>query len=167
MQWVSTHNFFLLSVLLCHWNLFIFSLLAKSLEKKDLTSVSLYIDSFQDVFVWRFLIRLSFFLIFSDILRVIVIMLLLGSNMRIGQSLENDGLQDKSGQSFVFVSKMLLEHSHIHSVSIVWGCFPAMSATFSRHYWDCMVCKAKNIYCLYRKILLISGLGHNPLCSEP
>lgn len=113
MQWVSVPDFFLLCLLLCNWNLLIFSLLAKTLRRKDFTSVWLYITFFQDVSVWHFLIRLSFFLTVSATW-VTVILFHLGSNMRTGQGLANNGLQAKSSPSLVFVNKMLSEHSRIH-----------------------------------------------------
>lgn len=49
----STHNFLpvaLCAILLCNWNLFIFTLLAKTLKKTDFASVSPYIDSSQRIF---------------------------------------------------------------------------------------------------------------------
>ena len=55
----------------------------------------------------------------------------------------------------MFISKVLLEHSHAHS--FVYDCFPATGAELSNCDRDHLVCKANTIYsqALYRQCLPI------------
>lgn len=65
----------------------------------------------------------------------------------------------------VLVNKVLLEHSHLPSLWIFYGCFPATLAELSGCDRDYMARKAKNIYhlVLYRKSVPTSVLFCFPI----
>lgn len=46
----------------------------------------------------------------------------------------------------VFVNKILLTHSHTHSCSLIWDCFPATMGELSSWDRECMAHNAENIY---------------------
>ena len=82
------------------------------------------------------------------------------------QESANSGPQAKSCPAPVFVNKVLLEHSQVHPLTIVYGWFHAAvieSVVCDRAH---MACKAESIYNLafYRKYLMTSGLNDGPSC---
>ena len=51
----------------------------------------------------------------------------------------------------LFVNKVLLEHSHIHSFTFVCGCFPATTAVLSSFNRDCKARKPKYLLKAFKK----------------
>lgn len=71
----------------------------------------------------------------------------------------------KSGLPPVYINKVLLELSPIHSLHIVYGCFPAIKAELSDCNRGHMTSKAKSNYYLQKKKVQTSALGYRLLLS--
>ena len=75
----------------------------------------------------------------------------------------NYGPWDKPNLLLVFINKVLLQHSHAHSLVDYLWLLSCGSSRAEKHHRDRRAHKAE---CIYRKSLLTPGLDHSPSCHS-